>query len=441
MSSFENAHERDLVLFVGGFLKTQRIALQKISAMVGRNIDGLVLLDVTDQKSKEIKNVKTKLNKITYVACDFSSPVAIQSTIQKYEDRFLAVTCRAEKNIPIFKKVIPHVPYLNTPTESSLDWATNKIKMRKLLRNYDKSISPKFLVVQDSSQETLDRIEKNIGYPLIVKPAGLAASLLITICYYREELEQNLKNTIKKLDQVYKKRKGRGEAQILVEEFMDGSMYSVDVYVNQRGVTYFTPLVHVRTGRSIGFDDFFNYMRTTPTILKPHKIEAAKKVSEKAIQALGLRSVTCHIELMKTEDGWKIIELGPRVGGFRHEIYELSFGIDHTLNDILIRIPKKPILAKKVKGYTVALYFYAKKKGRLDRIVGVNNLKKLESFKSIKIIKKKGDLCDFARNGDDPVFNIVLFNKSRSRILADVRRVEKSVEIKLVKPKNGVRKI
>ncbi len=435
MSSFENARERDMILFVGSFLQTQLEALKKLSKILDRNIHGLVLLDITNISSKEHKDIKSKTNHVTFIEVDFSSPTAIQNALKIYEDRFLAVTCRAEKNIPLFKKVIPNIPYLNTPSETSLDWTTDKIKMRKMLRNYDKSISPKFLVVHDSSEEVLDRIEKNIGFPLILKPSGLAASLLITICYYREELEQNLKNTIRKINQVYKKRKGRGDPQILVEEFMEGSMYSVDVYVNQRGITYFTPLVHVRTGRSIGFDDFFNYMRVTPTILKPHKVEDARKVAEKAIRALNIRSVTCHVELMKTEEGWKIIELGPRIGGFRHEMYELSFGIDHTMNDILIRIPKKPILNKKVKGYTVALKFYAKKKGRLVNIKGINKLKKLESYQSLMTYKKKGDMCDFARNGDDSVFDVVLFNKKRSKVLADVRRSEKSINIQVSVPK------
>jgi biotin carboxylase len=428
MSSFENAQERDMILFVGSFLNTQVDAIKKISTMLGRNIRACVLIDITDPKAKE---GIAKHNKAVYLECDFSSPLAIANTIKPYKDRFLAVTCRAEKNIPLFKKVIPHVPYLNTPTELSLDWTTDKIKMRQMLRNFDKTISPKFLVAHDSTKETLDRIEKQIGFPLILKPSGLAASLLVTICYYREELEDDMKNMVRKINQIYKKNKGRGEPQILVEEFMEGSMYSIDVYVNQRGVMYFAPMVHVRTGRAIGFDDFFNYMRTTPTQLRPHKIEAAKKAAEKAIEALNIRSLTCHIELMKTEDGWKIIELGPRIGGFRHEMYELSFGIDHTMNDILIRIPKKPILNKKLKGYTVALKFYARKKGRLINIVGINKVRKLDSFVNLKQYKQKGDMCDFARNGDNSVFDIVLFNKNRSKILADIRRIEKSVEIQV----------
>lgn len=430
MSRFIEAQDRDIILFVGSYLDGQRKAVAKLSKIMGREIVACVLYDATDASRKR---VKPDSHTIT-LDCDFSSVVALQTILKPYAKRFLAVTCRAENNIPLLKKVVPLVPYINTPTELSLDWTTDKIRMRQLLRNYDKSISPKFLVVHDASSETMDRIERVVGFPLIIKPSGLAASLLVSLVYHREELESYLKNTVRKIDQIYKKKRGRGEPQILVEEFMEGSMYSIDSYVNQRGVIYHTPLVHVKTGRSVGFEDFFGYLRVTPVALKPHKVEDAKKAAEKAIEALNLRSTTCHIELMKTEDGWKVIELGPRIGGFRHEMYELSYRMDHSLNDILIRLPKKPILTKKVQGYTAVMQFYSHQKGRLTGIDGVNKARKLASFTRIEVKKKTGDMCDFARNGDDPVFDIVLFNKNRSNLLADIRRLETAIKIKVSRP-------
>jgi len=430
MSDFDEAKTRNMVLFVGSYLDVQRNALKSLEKLMNKQLTACVLIDNNNNNERLVSTKRVKV-----IKCDFSSPLKIQKAIAPYETRFLAATCRAERNIPLLRKVIPHIPYINTPTESSLEWTTDKVRMRQLLRNYDKSISPKFLVVHDASQETLDKIEKNVGFPLMIKPAGLAASLLVTLCYHREELESNLRNTVRKINRIYKERKGRGEPQILVEEFMDGAMFSIDTYVNQRGVTYHTPLVHIKTGRTVGFEDFFGYMRITPVILKPHKIEMARDVADKAVEALNLRSTTCHIELMKTEDGWKVIELGPRIGGFRHEMYELSYGFDHSLNDILIRIPRKPIISKKTKGFTSVMQFYAKKKGKLANINGVNKVRKLESFKRIEIIKKHGDMCNFARNGDSPVFTIVLFNKNRSRLLADIRRLEQSVKINIVSPK------
>lgn len=431
MATFDEAQERDMILFIGSYLPQQAVSIKRISQKLEKRISALVLINLGDFKARQ---AMANDSKATVLMCDFKNELEVQKALKPYKQRLLAATCRAEKNIPLLKKTVPHIPFLNTPTEKSLDWTTDKIQMRRLLRNYDKTISPKFLVVHDATEKTLEKIESKVGYPLIIKPSGLAASLLVTLCYHREELEQSLKNTVKKIESIYKKKHGRGEPQILVEQFMEGTMYSIDSYVNQRGVTYHTPLVNVKTGRSVGFEDFFGYMRITPVRLKSYKVEAAQKAAEKAIEALGLRSTTCHTELMKTEDGWKIIELGPRIGGFRHEMYEMSYGIDHTTNDILIRMPKKPKLAKKVKGYTVVMQFYAKKKGRLNRIEGMNKIRKLASFKRIDIKKKPGEMCDFARNGDDPVFDIVLFNADRSSLLADVRRLEQSVKIHITRP-------
>jgi biotin carboxylase len=426
MSTFEEAQERDMVLFVGSYLDSQKKALKTLGASLDKTITPLVLIQVG--LAKHIQPV-TKDSKAIVIEVDEISVTKIQTALKPYISRIIAVTTRGEKNIPLLKKVIPYVPYLNTPTTASLDWTTDKIKMRQLLRNYDKSISPKFLVVHDASKETIERIGKRIGFPLVIKPAGLAKSLLVTLCFHEEELEENLKNTVAKIKAIYKKENGRGEPSILVEEFMEGTMYSIDCYVNHRGVVYYTPLVNVKTGYTAGYEDFFGYMRITPVQLKPYKIEHAKHAAQKAIDALGLRSTTCHIELMKTEDGWKVIELGPRIGGFRHEMYEFSYGIDHSLNDILIRIPKKPILAKRAKGYTVVMQFYPKKKGRLQSLEGVNKVRRLASFERIGIKKKIGEMCNFARNGDDPVFDLVLFNKNRSNLLADIRRVETAVKI------------
>jgi len=437
MSGFVEAQERDMVLFAGSYMGSQRESVRKLSGSLGKQIVACVLIDVTDPQARAGLPPD---NKAVVLECDFSSHLAIQKALLPYKHRFLALTCRSEKNIPLLKKMIPHVPYLHTPSELSLEWTTDKIRMRQLLRGYDKSIAPKFIVAHDASRETRERIEKQVGFPLMIKPAGLAASLLVTLCYHQEELETNLQNTVKKINQIYKKKKGRGEPQILVEAFMEGVMYSIDSYVNQRGVVYHTPLVHVRTGRSVGFDDFFGYSRVTPVALKPHKVEAARKTAEKAIEALNLRSTTCHTELMKTEDGWKVIELGPRIGGFRQEMYELSYGIDHSTNDILIRIPKKPVLTKKVRGYTAVLQFYAHKKGRLQNLGGINRVRKLESFSRIDIKKKIGDMCNFARNGDDPVFHIILFNKDRSKLLADIRRLEQTVDIRVKQPQRSAQK-
>jgi biotin carboxylase len=363
------------------------------------------------------------------IICDTFSPTAIQKALLPYEKHFFAITCRGEDSIPLLARTIPHVPYLRTPTSESLIWSSDKLLMRRRMRIYSSKIAPKYTTVKNTSVASLKKIEEKVGFPLMVKPTGLAESRLVTLCFHKEELEKTLKHTFRHINSVYKEAAGNWEPRILVEEYMEGDMYSVDAYVSPRGRVYFCPMVHVTTGRSVGFEDFFGYKQMTPTKLSKKSTGEGELIAKQAIYALGLRSTVAHVELLKTETGWKVIELGARIGGFRPMLYEKCFGINHTMNDILVRAGEKPMIPRKVKGYGTAMKFFAKKEGRLQSIHGLKKVQLLSSFQEIFPHKKTGDFCRFAQHGGGSVFDIILFNKSRTKLLADIRRVEQSVDI------------
>lgn len=365
---------------------------------------------------------------------------SITEALKPFKNRIIAATCRAEAFIPAFQKVIPHVPYLRTPTVRSLQWATDKISMRKRFRIYNKKITPEFIVVNDSKKKTVKEIGTKIGFPVVIKPTSLAQSILVNVVYHPEELEKELRKVFRKLKSAYKVAKREGNPQILVEQYMDGDMYSIDAFVNSRGKVECCPPVGVKTGRAIGFDDFFGYQQMTPTLLNKESIEEACDVATQAIHAVGLRSSSAHVELMKTEAGWKIIELGPRLGGFRTHLYELAYGIDLTANDLYVRYPTKINIPKTVKGHTAALKFFAKDEGYLTSITGIKKAQELASFESIVINKQVGDRATYAKNGGKSVFNITLFNKERSGLLADIRRLEQFVNIEVSKKKPKAKK-
>jgi biotin carboxylase len=365
------------------------------------------------------------------VTCDFSKPHSIAQALLPYQDSLLAISCRSEASISRFAKVIPHVPYLRTPNSESLIWATDKYEMRKRFKLFDPKCTPKFTRIKDISKEERKRAIQKIGFPMIVKPTNLAASLFVTICYHEEELEKALKTAFRKINKAYEHDRRMEEPKIIAEEYMEGDMYSIDSYVNTRGEVSHCPLVRVKTGKDIGHDDFYNYLQVTPTALKRESIEKAHVVAETAIHALGLRNTTTHTELMKMDDVWKIIEIGPRMGGFRDELHQLSCDIDHSLNDILIRIPKKPIIPKKCKGFAAAMKWFAAKEGRIIEMKGIKKIEQLESFHKIAINKKVGDRAVFARNGGRSIFNVFLYNAERPKLLADIRRLEQLVKIKV----------
>lgn len=363
------------------------------------------------------------------VECDFSTPDKIAACLLPYQEELMAISCRSESNMEWFAKVIPHVPYLRTPSTESIYWATDKLLMRRRFRMFDRKSTPAFTMVRQNTKKERARIAARIGFPLVIKPANLAQSMLVSLCYHEEEFEKTLRGAFRKIRRLYEQKKYDREPTIIAEQFMDGDMYSIDAYVTARGKVYFCPIIRVLTSRSRGKDDFSNYLRTTVHTLKKPSIAAAERAVETAVHALALRSTSVHAELMKVDNDWKIIEVGPRIGGYRHKMYEIAYGIDHSLNDILIRLPKKPAIPRKQKAHVAVLTQYPDTEGTIVELKGIKKVQELRSFYDMSVHKKIGDRALFASHGGTAVFSITFAHKDRSTVLADVRRAEKLIKV------------
>jgi len=427
-----NLNNKNIILCVGRMYPMTIESIQAYSKKHKIKFRIALLLDIRDQKKTGHTLDKTYNNVDIVIKCNTRSTAELEKALNPFRHQIYAVSVRGEVNIPLFRRLIPHIPYIKTPTIPSLEWSTDKILMRRRMMHYNKKITPRYAIATDANKKTIERIAKKIEFPLIVKPSAMAASKMITICYHKDEFAKVLKKIMRSVNSINKKG-ADVDIKVLVEQFMEGTMYSIDAYVNSRGTVYQCPVVEVKTGKMIGFDDFFGYQQMTPSHLKKSSVEKAEEVTREAIHALGLRSTIVHIELMRMEGGWKVIELSPRMGGFRHLMYKFSYDIDHVMNDIMIHASKKPIIPRRIKGYTVAMKFFAKKEGKLTKLTGIKRIQQLTSFKEISINKKIGDPCQYAKNNGSSVFNLIMFNKEKSKLLADIRRVEQMLVIETKK--------
>ncbi|MEX0935020.1 MAG: ATP-grasp domain-containing protein [Candidatus Paceibacterota bacterium] len=389
-----------------------------------------------DKDKKKLSAVEEKLEYFDFIEkVDFGSVKSVGKVVNKYQGYLkAAIAGGGESNVVRYSKVVPFVTYLNVPTASSLKCATDKLLMRRRLKAFDKNITPVYSLLRKNTEKKVSRAIKKIGFPMIIKPVNLSMSLLVDIAYYKEELTDTLGRIFRKINKQYKDANRSEKPQVILEEFMEGKEYSVDCYVDNKGEVYFCPLVGVKRAFDIGVDDFFHYRRFVPTKLNGGSREEAKEAAKKAVHAIGLKNSTAHVEMMKTEDGWKIVEIGSRLGGYRHKMYEYSFGINHALNDFLIKLGKKPRIPKKVRGYTAVFEIFADKEGRIESLRGIQKAPKLKSVIDFDVKMKVGDKARFAKRGGKRVIQVTMFNKDRSKLLADIRRMEKMINIKI---KNG----
>lgn len=419
--------QRNIVLFIGTCNEDSLQAFRDLEKHLGKKLRVAFLMD----KKVEVKYPELESQCDFVFRVDAKKVAVAEDALMAIKDEVMVVTCRAVFYMPLYAQLIALFPHLIMPNSDSIDWCANKLAMRRKFRRYYPEITPKFTAVHGATQKDVEKVISKVGFPCIVKPASLAASRLVAICFHKEELQATLAKTFRGIRSVYRKTGALVEPEVIVEQYMEGVMYSIDGYVDNVGNVTQLPAVHVKTGQDIGVDDFYNYRVITPTKLTPEEEAKAQECGEKAVKSLSLRACMVHMEFMKLDEGWKVLEIDARMGGHRDFMYREAFGIPHGLNDLLTRMGE-PVMSKKRKKYhTVCFNLFANKAGVIKAIKGLKKVRELKSLKIMEIVTKAGEKTGLSKDGHKKVVDIFMSNESREELLADARRMEKSVKIEL----------
>jgi biotin carboxylase len=426
-SSLADDKQKNIVLYINDFYPEFATAYTKLAARLGRPLRGIMLVDAERQASG--KNRPDKDGFFEEIVVDFSDAAALHKALKPLEDNLLLVSCDSERSQLYFKKVIPHVPYVLTPTERSLEWSTNKGKMREMLTSYDPTISPKAVVVHDAAPATVAKVVAELDFPLIIKPTGLDASILVNKVRDETELQTTLTRSIAALEKVYAQHRGLGDKTMVVEEFIDGDIYSTDAYVDAAGQTYILPFIYCQNGSMVGLEGYQIYQSQSHHTLSATDIAAGQVVARKAMHAIGLRSSVAHIELFHTSHGWKVIELGARPGGWRQETYEVSYGIDHALNELLVKIGLEPDMPTNLKEHSATFRIHAPKAGVITAITGLDEAQAHPHMHTMHIDAQPGDDVLPSAHGGSMLIGGLMHHPDRKQLQRHVDSVRANIKV------------
>lgn len=255
--------------------------------------------------------------------------------------------------------------------------ATNKAVMRQCLRENGVPI-PKFYKV--SNQKEFESAVKNFQTKFIVKPADNSGSRGVFLI---DNFDRDLMLNAYK----YSKEFSRG-GDVVVEEYMEGAEVSVET-LSVDGVCN---IIQITDKLTTGAPHFVEMGHSQPTKHALSTVEKIKEVATNAVNAIGIKNGPSHTEIMITEEGPKIVEIGARLGGdcITSHLVPLSTGVNMVENCILIALGEKPVLeAKFSKGS--AIRFVPSKKGVLKDISYVDEALETEDVKEINFVKQVGE--------------------------------------------------
>ena len=149
------------------------------------------------------------------------------------------------------------------------------------------------------------------------------------------------------------------EDAALVEEFVEGQEYSVE-YISFKGEHQFLALTYKYT---TGAPHFIETGHLEPAPIDEDKLSEIKRVTEHALDSLGIKYGASHTEIKINKDGIiKIIEIGGRMGGdfIGSTLVKLSTGVDFVEQVIRVSLGEEPNIIIEQGDYAAVRFIFDK---------------------------------------------------------------------------------
>ncbi|MDR2063634.1 MAG: ATP-grasp domain-containing protein [Candidatus Nomurabacteria bacterium] len=405
-------------------MKTILITGKSFSGLTSYLLEhGYDFVVLRDQKTTKFPDKKFKKRLVV----DFSDSERMLEALKLLKRKPAAVITVYENYILPAAMIAKKLGLYGLPIKSA-EACTDKYIMRSMFAEAPEKISPEFAEVD--SEQTLRKFANCHTFPLILKPANLVKSLLVTKSMNMDELLENYQKSSSLIQETYAKYAPERKPKMIVEEYLEGSVHSVDAFIDRAGEPHIlSQIVDYQTGYDIGFDDNFHYSRILPTKLPPEKQKDLLHCAKLGVEALGMKNSPAHIEIIMTKNGARIVEIGARNGGYRERMHWLANGIKLTKNALQIAMGEQPDIAATKNEPVAVLELFPKNAGFF---VGIKNEAKLRTLKSLNYLSikaKKGNFIGKSSDGYKMAAVVILHNSDSAQFQKDLDFVSSEVEV------------
>ena len=367
------------------------------------------------------------------VLADFSDKQALLKTASELPGNFSGVITVYENYVLPAAWIAEALDLPGMPVAAA-EACTDKFTMRSLFNQAPEKISPDFAIV--NNEEDVKNFAENHQFPLILKPANLAKSLLVTKNNSLEELLANYKKTTSQIDAIYRRYAPHRQPKVIIEEFMTGSIHSVDAFIDSDGTPHvLDQIVDYQTGYDIGFEDNFHYSRLLPSKLSEQDQDKLREVAAMGARALDMKNSPAHIEIIMTATGPQIVEIGARNGGYRERMHGLANGIDILGAALETAGGQQPNITATRNDACAVLELFPKYPGKFKGISHEAILRTLPSFKYLGLKAKYGQFAGKSADGYKMCAVIILHDSNKAQFNKDLRFVNEEVYVETISSK------
>jgi hypothetical protein len=336
-----------------------------------------------------------------------------------------------EQYVATFARMAPELGLCGV-SKHSAQICLDKLAMR---RRFVERIGPhatgRFREVE--TDEQLRDFAAGVGFPLVLKPTNLSASLFISLNHALDDLLASYRRVVVEVPRYYQRSAQKDKTLgVQVEEFMTGSNHSIDCWVDAQGHISATPVVDVLTGADIGIDDFHHFARIAPSRLSREEQAEATHLAKQGIEALDLSTVIGHVEFIHTPAGAKLLEIAARPGGNRSRILMMTYGIDQVYAYYQILSGDSPAMRPQKEQPSAILTPFPRQQGVLRSFRALERIQNLPTYHYHEVRGRVGQNVGLAKDGYKAPLYIELTGGTWDEVRRDVDRIASWTDLMLI---------
>lgn len=304
---------------------------------------------------------------------------------------------------------------LGYPNASEVSIFLDKSLQRKALDEAG-IINPRWKLISEFN-ETLE-LEDNFNFPLIVKPTDSSGSRGVSEVNSMEELKTQLSQA----------RKFSRSQNVLIEEFIDGTEYTVEVAAKEKKIEVLLVTRKIKVSNSI---------RTVASELwsvdpKEEIFAVLRKLAVRVFQIFGLVEGVGHLEAILKQNGDVfVIEAAIRGGGFNlaNQMVRATTGFDYCFwciaSEARIKSHEKMTYYK-----PSVLFFHPSKLGVITKISGISEANKVEGV-HVEQLREVGEQVINATTDADRIYSAVIVSDNIDNLNTKKLQVQNMIQVEI----------
>lgn len=272
--------------------------------------------------------------------------------------------------------------------------------------------------IKTSSVEEAIAFAKSLPvFRVVLKPLQSVATDLVSEATNEEELRLNFQKILSKKSVI-----GKANQEVCVQEFIVGEEYIVDT-VSCNGKTVVTDIWKYTKNRFNGVPFFYDYAEILDS--SDPALAALKDYTLNVVAALGIQWGPAHPEIMLTEDGPVVVEVGARMAGAGHPILatavqnygqmELTVKA-YTDKEDFFKTIQEPVKLLKANLWVL---LRTSQTGKVKSLEKFSSVRELSSFYRLNLNIKTGDLLEKTVDEGNMPGIVFLVHEDRDTVMKD----------------------